>query len=251
MKLHRFGAAVRFGTLAALAALRTSPAAAQDNVAIVQKLLLAQEMVVTHNAQQLRGALGQRLANEDVVVTSNNTRAAIRFTDDGSIVRLNPGSQLQVRSDGNRQGAQKTIQLDFGELWAKVSPQQRERGFQVQTPSGVAAVKGTEFIVRVDAEGNTTVLTFDGAVDFFNNGGLVTVEKDQKATANGNNGAPSLADITDEDRKQTEVLAADTADDDVVRVEVPVQNAEGVTKTLVFELPRKEAEAIVNPGGGR
>ena len=42
-------------------------------------------------------------------------------------------------------------ELEFGELWARVTEQ---RGtFQVQTPSGVAAVKGTEFIVRVDAQG--------------------------------------------------------------------------------------------------
>src|SRR5205814_7020555 len=119
-------------------------------------------------------------------------------------------SQLQVRTEGDRGGVTKTVQLDFGELWAKISPQQRARGFQVQTPSGVAAVKGTEFIVRVDAQGNTTVLTFDGAVDFFNNAGLVTVEKGKKATANGNNDQAALADITADDKKSTEILTEKT-----------------------------------------
>ena len=251
MRLHR-----TLGTTALLAALATAAAAhpgrvaAQDNVALVQKLLLDQQLAVTHNAQVVRGALGQRLGSGDLVVTSNNTRAAIRFTDDGSIVRLNPSSRLQVRTDGNRENPQKTLELEFGELWAKVSPQQRERGFQVQTPSGVAAVKGTEFVVRVDEQGNTTVITFDGAVDFFNNAGLVTVEKDKKATANGNNDQPGLADATDADKKAVETLTEQTTDDDTIRVEIPILNAAGVAKTLVLELPRKQAEAIVNPGCG-
>lgn len=253
MRLDRIGRTARLALpLFALAALRPAGATAQaDNVALVQKLLLDQRMVVVRGSQNLAGTLGQRLASGDLVNTSNNTRAAIRFTDDGSIVRLNPNARLVVRTDGERGNVQKTLDLEFGELWAKVSPQQRERGFQVQTPSGVAAVKGTEFIVRVDENGNTTVLTFEGAVDFFNNAGLVTVEKDKKVTANGNNAQPALADVTDADKKATEVLAEKTTDDNVIRIEIPIQNAAGVAKTLVLEVPRKQAEAIVNPGGGQ
>jgi hypothetical protein len=132
-----------------------------------------------------------------------------------------------------------------------VTAQQRERGFQVQTPSGVAAVKGTVFVVRVDAQGNTTVLTFEGAVDFFNDAGLVTIETGRKASA-ASGGAPgAVVDITDADERQLGALIEQEVDDDVVRVEIPVQNADGVMKTVIMELPRAQAEPIARPGGAR
>src|SRR5688500_9813391 len=198
MRLDRFAAA-----LTILAAILPAAVAGQEsNVALVHKLLLDQQMVVTHQSQSQPATLGQRLANGDLVLTSANTRAAIRFMDDGSLVRLNPNSRLTVRTDGNREAQQKTLELEFGELWARVTAQQRERGFQVQTPSGVAAVKGTEFVVRVDAQGNTTILTFDGAVDFFNNAGLITIERGRKASAANGNDLGEVEDITDADEDQ-------------------------------------------------
>lgn len=228
-------------------------AAAQDagSVALVHKLLLDQQMVVQKQAgAPLVASLGQRLVSGDLVITSANTRAAIRFTDDGSLIRLNPGSRLQVRSEGDRGAQTKTLELEFGELWARVSPQ-NGRSFQVQTPSGVAAVKGTEFVVRVDANGVTTVLTFEGAVDFFNGAGTVSVEAGRQTTAANTNALAVLSDITEQDRSTLETLIADEADDDIVRIEVPVQNADGVQKTLIFEMSRKDAESILNSGGGK
>ena len=77
-----------------------------------------------------------------MMLTDANTRAAIKFTDDGSTVRLNPSSQLTVIATGERADMVKTIELDVGELWARVTPGAGERRFQGQTPVGVAAVKG-------------------------------------------------------------------------------------------------------------
>jgi hypothetical protein len=252
MRIERSSAAARtFAVLVALAALLPAAASAQnENVALVHKLLLDQRMVVTHNNTAQAATLGQRLSSGDLVITDPNTRAAIRFTDDGSLIRLNPNSRLQVRSDGSRDAAQKTLELEFGELWARITPSQG-RNFTVQTPSGVAAVKGTEFVVRVDDQGNTTILTFDGDVDFINNAGTVSVGAGRKASAANNNDAPEESEITDEDEEQLGVLIEDDADDEIIRIEIPVQNAEGVVHTIILEVPKKEAGPIVNPGGGQ
>jgi hypothetical protein len=226
------------------------PAAAgaqQQNVALVHRLLLDQRAVLTRANQQSAAQMGQRLDNGDLVTTSDNTRAAIRFTDDGSMIRLNPNSVLTVRTDGNREALTKTLELEFGELWARVTEQ---RGtFQVQTPSGVAAVKGTEFIVRVDAQGNTTVLTLDGAVDFFNGAGTVEVSAGNQSTTTGPNALAQVSDISDADLAAVADLIEDV-DDDLVRIEIPVQDAQGVAQTIVIELPRAEAEALLK-GGSR
>ena len=115
----------------------------------------------------------------------------------------------------------------------------------------MAAVKGTEFVVRVDANGVTSILTFEGALDFFNGAGTVEVLAGRQADASGANVLAQVTEIQDEDREALAELIADDADDDVIRVEIPVQNAAGVSKTVIVEVPRGEAEPIVNPGGGR
>ena len=240
------------GLLAVLGLYLPGSVTAQESpLALVHWLLLDQQVVVQRQAQDpLQATLGQRLANGDLVLTSANTRAAIRFTDDGSLVRLNPNARLQVRSEGDRSALTKTLELEFEELWARVSLQQG-RTFQVQTPSGIAAVKGTEFVVRVDATGATTVLTLEGALDFFNGAGTVEVPAGRQAVAATANTLAQVTDIQDEDQAALGTLIADDADDDVILIEVPVQNAQGVLKTVIIELPRAEAEPIVNPGGGR
>lgn len=223
-------------------------AAQQTNVALVHRLLLDQQMVVVEpNNNQRAAQLGQRLNNGDLVATSPNTRAAIRFTDDGSLVRLNPNSQLQVRAEGDRGALSKTLELEFGELWARVSPQQG--AFQVQTPAGVAAVRGTEFVVRVGPDGATTIITLEGALDFFNDAGTVQVGAGRRASTTAANVLADVQDVQEEEVEQLGELVEDEAADDVIRVEIPVQNAQGLVRTLILELPRSEAQAILNPGG--
>jgi hypothetical protein len=242
--------ALRARVLAALVLLLPAAAGAQEqNVALVHRLLLDQQAVVTRAQQEAVALIGQRLNNGDLVTTSNNTRAAIRFTDDGSMVRLNPASVLTVRTEGDRETLSKTLELEFGELWARVTEQ---RGtFQVQTPSGVAAVKGTEFIVRVDAQGNVTVLTLEGAVDFFNGAGTVEVTAGNQARTTGPNVLPQVSSIQAVDLAGLDELTENVQADGVLRLEIPVQNAEGVTQTIVMELPRAQVEPLLNAGGGR
>ncbi|MBI4521541.1 MAG: FecR domain-containing protein [Gemmatimonadetes bacterium] len=235
--------------LSALSFVLPSPAAAQQtNVALVHRLLLDQQMVVVDpNNNQRAAQLGQRLNHGDVVATSPNTRAAIRFTDDGSLVRLNPNSQLQVRAEGDRGALAKTLELEFGELWARVTQQQGT--FQVQTPAGVAAVRGTEFVVRVGADGATTIITLEGALDFFNDAGSVQVSAGRRASVATASVIAEVQDVQEEEVEQLGELVEDEAADEIIRVEIPIQNAQGVVRTVILEMPRSEARALLNPGG--
>lgn len=230
---------------------RTITAQEEEDLAFVHRLLLDGEAVVERAGEGVaRATLGERLQSGNLVATSPNTRAAIRFTDDGSLVRMNPNSRLQVTSEGDRGALAKTLELEFGELWARVTDQ-GEGSFQVQTPSGVAAVVGTELVVRVDEDGTTTVLTLEGAVNFFNEGGTVEIPAGSRAVATSEDAAAEVGGIEDEEREALEGLIEDEADEDVVRVEVPLQNARGMVRTLILELPRDEAGGLVDPGGNR
>ena len=114
-----------------------------------------------------------------------------------------------------------------------------QRGvFQVQTPSGVAAIKGTEFIVRVDPTGATTVLTLDGALDFFNGAGTVEVAAGRRGTTTDANTMVQVADIENADLEGLDELIEDDADDEIIRIKIPVQNAEGVQHTVIVARSR-------------
>jgi hypothetical protein len=233
-----------------------APAGAQQQqtpLALVKALLLQQRAVVRPVSGPERTAvLGDRLHDRDVIATTPDTRAAIAFTDDGSVVRLNPSSQLTVTATGERSNMIKTLTMDVGEIYARVARNERERSFQIQTPSGVAAVKGTTFIVRVASDGTATVTTLDGVVEFFNGAGSADVGEGQTVVVGTPNSAPQPRSTTAADLASVQGLIDDDAgavSADRVQVEIQVQDGEGRTRTIVMELPRAQARAIL--GGGR
>lgn len=231
-------------------ALPVAVSAQQDDIAIVYRLMLDKRL--EWNAEGRFAPLGQRLAQEDVVVTSANTRAMIRFTDDGSTVRLDPSSRLVITGPGvDRNTLVKTVNLELGDLFASVT-RQGARNFQVRTPAGVAAVKGTEFIVRVGADQSTTIITLDGVVEFFNAAGTVDVNAGNTLEITNVVGAPPAPrETTEADLVGVNELVADTTgqpSQDIVQVEIKIQNMEGREQTVIIELPRSEARALL--GGG-
>jgi hypothetical protein len=217
--------------------------AQQAEVALVYRLLQEGQMVINPAAGgERRAQLGDRLRNRDVVATSANTRAALRFTDDGSILRINPGSQVRLTSGDERGAVVRTLQLEFGEVWARVN---RRNGseFRIQTPAGVAAVKGTEFLVRIDSAGGTTIITLEGVVEFFNQAGRTDVRAGQRASATSQSDAPEAGPATREELRRAEEAGGEDAADAgrAAWVEVQLQHADGRVRTLMMQVP---AEAL-------
>src|SRR3954468_9798287 len=189
------------GCLGALGAGRAQ--AQQADVALVYRLLQEGRMlVIPRGGQGGPAQIGQRLHNGDQLATSENTRAALRFTDDGSILRVNPSSRVRLTSGDERGVVVRTLELEFGELWARVSHHDGTT-LRVQTPAGVAAVKGTEFVVRVDSNGVTTVLTLEGVVEFFSAAGRVDLPAGSKVVVDSTQ-APRVQPATAEDLRGAE-----------------------------------------------
>jgi hypothetical protein len=212
--------------------------AQQADVALVYRLLQDGQMVVIPaGGAERRAQIGDRLRNRDLVATSANTRAALRFTDDGSVLRVNPSSRVRLTSGDERGVVVRTLELEFGEVWARVT---RHDGttLRVSTPAGVAAVKGTEFVVRVDEHGVTTVLTLEGVVEFFNPAGRVDLPAGSKVAVDSAGQAPRAVPATAEELRSAEGVRGEEGGD--VRgtwVEVQLRDASGQTKTLMLRLP--------------
>ena len=131
------------------------------------------------------GSQGSRLDSGDLLKTSENSLAAIMFTDDKSLLKVRDNSTLAIRGNRVNNSIAKKISCTFGNFWIKVTKQNAK--MVVETPSGMAAVKGTEFYCIVDAEGNTQIIVIEGVVQLLNKLGEILVRAGQtgKLTKNG------------------------------------------------------------------
>lgn len=120
---------------------------------------------------------GTRLNAGIQVRTGNESLAAIVFTDDKSLLKVRSNSQVAINgkreiSAGGR--IAKTIAMQFGELWTKVT--KGTASFRIETPSGVAAVKGTIFYAIITNDGKFMIVCLDGLVELINQFGKALVK---------------------------------------------------------------------------
>ncbi len=226
-------------------------AAQQQNVAIVYRLMLDQKLAVTAASGGIQeGAMGDIINHGDQLVTSSNTRAAIRFTDDGSVLRMNPSTVMSIKAEGERNALQKTLQIEFGELWARINKRDNAE-YIIQTPTAVAAVKGTEFYVRVAEDGTTTIITVDGVLDFFNDIGAVEIPAGFTGTVTEASAAPSVGITQPEDVASFTDLAQDESSgpevEDMIEIEIQFIDENGNLKTMIIRIPREQAQQFIPP----
>ncbi|MCF7858484.1 MAG: FecR family protein [Candidatus Cloacimonetes bacterium] len=121
---------------------------------------------LTRNLESSALKIGDQLYNGDEVETKPESYAAIQFQDESSLVKLFPNTILNIRSEKEGEKYNKKSLLKLGELWAKV---EKGRGtFEIETPTTVASVKGTNFLLNVAEDGTTELFTFEGEVLFQN-----------------------------------------------------------------------------------
>jgi ferric-dicitrate binding protein FerR (iron transport regulator) len=118
---------------------------AQDekDVALMLKTTGKVELKKQGSAAWSAARKGVRIHSGQVVRTGNEAFAALVFTDDKSQLKIRANSSVTINGKREKEGIAKRISLGFGELWAKVTKQ--NTALRVETPSGVATVKGTEF----------------------------------------------------------------------------------------------------------
>ena len=165
---------------------------------------------------------GYRLHGGDRVRTGSDALVAIVFSDDKSLMKIRSESEVAIRGERTKKGFRKRISMSLGQLWAKVTP--GGGGFRVETPSGVAAVKGTEFYLLCDESGMTTVIGIEGIVQLFNELGSVMVGKGQTGVLKKNQ-KPSV-----EKSQKVEDWAGE--DEGGKEIQIEFENDEGTKKQL-------------------
>lgn len=110
---------------------------------------------------------GARVRAGDTIITRDGL-ATIELAD-GSVVRINPASSVvfnRLTRYGRAGMTDTRIRLERGGVSNRVKPMMEDGArFEIETPSAVAAVRGTAFSVQADARGSHIQVT-EGSVDF-------------------------------------------------------------------------------------
>jgi hypothetical protein len=114
--------------------------------------------------QRLQGKGSVPLYEGDVLKTDASSQALIEFFE-GIQVALNENTTFKLISRWEKDKPMtRIIRLSQGEVWAKTTGGPKR--FEVETPVATAAVKETEFNLKVQDDGQSILTVIEGVVQF-------------------------------------------------------------------------------------
>jgi hypothetical protein len=131
-------------------------------------------------------AIGMTLLKGDKIKTDNVSTASITFFD-GSIIELNGGTEISLDELISKSASSSNI-IKIGQTIGETSSKivkliDSAAQYDVDTPSGVAAVRGSQMVVIVEADGTTSVYNVEGSISFTAQGQEVMIPVGQVSSA--------------------------------------------------------------------
>ena len=123
-------------------------------------------------------SVGLKLLPLSRVRTLDLSRMVLKYAD-GTGQQVGPNSEIEVMQPPPS-GAN-NIRLQKGKVWMQSNGPLRP--VNVETPSALAAIRGTDWEIIVDDEGRTTLSVFSGVVELSNDLGMVSVGPNEQAEA--------------------------------------------------------------------
>ena len=113
---------------------------------------------------RLQGKGSLQLFEGDVLRTEPASQALIDFKE-GIQVALNENTSFKILSRWEKaKGITRIIRLKQGEIWVKTG--EGPKALEVETPVATAAVRETEFNMKVQEDGQSTLTVINGVVEF-------------------------------------------------------------------------------------
>lgn len=114
--------------------------------------------------QRLQGKGTVPLFDGDVLQTDGTSQALIEFKD-GINIAMNESTSFKLLSRWEKDmPTVRILRLKQGEVWAKTSGGPKR--FEIETPVATAAVKETEFNLKVQDDGQSILTVIEGVVTF-------------------------------------------------------------------------------------
>lgn len=171
-----YRSAVIFVVTAVLAVIVLLVAA--QALAVVEMLAVVDERVgavhVVRGSQVLEPTVGTLVRAGDRVRTGENAQVGLHWAD-GTRLEVGPDSELVVqrcRVNKMRKTSASHFRLNLGEVWIRIRGALHPGSkFEVETPTIVAAVRGTIFGVKVFRDGTSRLEVYEGEVDILDDQG--------------------------------------------------------------------------------
>jgi len=151
----------------------------------------------------LPAKLKMELSSGDKIWVQQNSQAILEFSD-RSTLKLASNTQLDILKLDRDKDTQKDVsifKLLLGKVWATVEKilSAGER-VEIQTPTAVAGVRGTEWIQQVSEDGTTVVKTLKGVVSFSAKDVTVEVKEGFQSIAKPENPPEKPTPITETEK---------------------------------------------------
>lgn len=113
------------------------------------------------------------LWTNDIIVTGGKSSATIQFSD-GSKLLVQENSVIamkELKSSGGSTFSDTKVELQSGRIHNKINPEKQHGSrFEISTPSAVAAVRGTEYRVSAEQDGESKTEVIRGEVGIASSG---------------------------------------------------------------------------------
>ena len=189
--------------------------------------------VTTKSGKKLEVRVGTRLYPGSKIVTKRKSFAAIRFIDDGSLVRIRSNSTCTVEGKREKSGFFKNLFLEAGTLFSQIMKQKSI--FRITTPTSVASVKGTAFWVKQEFKGGTYYFGEEGIVEISNKKGWALLRKGETGYVSSPSSRP-IVRKTKKGEKPEREDSKTTIDD----LEIEFKNQKGDVKSLKFKVKKSK-----------
>ena len=115
--------------------------------------------------ERLQGAGSLPIYEGDIVQTDGSSQGMIQFKD-GVEVALNESTSFKILSRWKKGNPLvRIVRLKEGEIWVRTG-EGGPKAFEVETPVATAAVKETEFDLKVQPDGQSVLTVITGIVEF-------------------------------------------------------------------------------------
>jgi len=114
-------------------------------VAIIVKIDGKAKILPLSSIKKHTAMAGEGLLKGDKLITYANTKVLIKLLDESKIV-LNENAEMVLSSNA-------LIRQERGEVYYKINKRSMSQGLRVETPFSIIGIKGTEFIVNFEGDG--------------------------------------------------------------------------------------------------
>ncbi len=128
---------------------------------------------------------GLVLDSGDRLRTGAGGGVAVMFLDDRSLLKLAEKTDVTFQASREGGAVSTRIWMGAGQLWAKVT-KAADPHFRVETPTSVAAVKGSEFYDIEDGARGNTFHALTGTYSYGNDFGSIELRGGQTGESDGN-----------------------------------------------------------------